>query len=142
MPRALHQAKECTVPHSTACRTFRALLHGSRLWFVVLEFLALHINLIFVFFLSRTLKAINKPCFASSSSWVSWGFFSSTTTQGGAAAGLGLATLFVLSWHSLLSSSSSLSSSNLTRFFSRGSRSFSLALMAKLIGANEAAGKR
>lgn len=81
---------------------------------------------------------MDKPCFASSSSWVSCGRFSSTTTQGGVTAGLVFVALLELSWPSLPSSSSSLSSSSLTRFFSKGSRSFSLALIAKLIGANEA----
>lgn len=86
-------------------------------------------------------KRADKPCFASSSSWVSWGRFSSTTAQGGATAGVVFAVPLQLSWPSLPSSSSSLSSSSLTRFFSRGRRSFSLALIAKLIGANEAIGK-
>lgn len=79
------------------------------------------------------------PCLASNSSCVSWGFFSSGAVQGAVIAGVWFDVLLALSWPSFpSSSSSSLSSSNLTRFFSKGRRSFSLALIAKLIGAKDA----
>lgn len=79
------------------------------------------------------------PCLASNSSCVSWGFFSSGAVQEVEIAGVWFDTLLAFSWPSFpSSSSSSLSSSNLTRFFSKGRRSFSLALIAKLIGAKDA----